>query len=174
MSSYVIAPSYPSIPPSTLVLMINGLGKGIKGGQPYRARVFFSSHRGMLIDGQKWACEACIRGHRVTSCKHHGMSLFFNSNADGPFLPVQTNSDYRSTVDSHQAQRPPLRHLHHLQLHSLLSTNGTHTSQTRGRAQISIFKSNAYTYTQRIQISPPAGRSSAQGKKQEEMQTAWC
>jgi len=27
----------------------------------------------MLIDGQKWACEACIRGHRVTSCKHHGM-----------------------------------------------------------------------------------------------------
>lgn len=26
----------------------------------------------MLIDGQKWACEACIRGHRVTSCKHHG------------------------------------------------------------------------------------------------------
>ncbi|KAJ5493348.1 hypothetical protein N7539_002094 [Penicillium diatomitis] len=28
----------------------------------------------MLIDGQKWACEACIRGHRVSSCKHHGMS----------------------------------------------------------------------------------------------------
>ncbi|KAJ5761136.1 hypothetical protein N7520_008292 [Penicillium odoratum] len=26
----------------------------------------------MLIDGQKWACEACIRGHRVSSCKHHG------------------------------------------------------------------------------------------------------
>ncbi|EKV04253.1 Cu-dependent DNA-binding protein, putative [Penicillium digitatum PHI26] len=26
----------------------------------------------MLIDGQKWACEACLRGHRVTSCKHHG------------------------------------------------------------------------------------------------------
>ncbi|KAF3386651.1 hypothetical protein F1880_001193 [Penicillium rolfsii] len=29
----------------------------------------------MLIDGHKWACEACIRGHRVTSCKHHGPSL---------------------------------------------------------------------------------------------------
>ncbi|KAJ6090450.1 hypothetical protein N7486_009265 [Penicillium sp. IBT 16267x] len=27
----------------------------------------------MLIDGQKWACEACIRGHRVSSCKHHGI-----------------------------------------------------------------------------------------------------
>lgn len=33
---------------------------------------FISFYRGMLIDGQKWACEACIRGHRVSSCKHHG------------------------------------------------------------------------------------------------------
>ncbi|KAJ6011532.1 hypothetical protein N7451_002944 [Penicillium sp. IBT 35674x] len=24
---------------------------------------FISFYRGMLIDGQKWACEACIRGH---------------------------------------------------------------------------------------------------------------
>lgn len=31
------------------------------------------SHHGMLVDGQKWACEACIRGHRVSSCKHHGI-----------------------------------------------------------------------------------------------------
>lgn len=27
----------------------------------------------MLIDGEKWACEACVRGHRVTTCKHHGI-----------------------------------------------------------------------------------------------------
>ncbi|EAL87217.2 Cu-dependent DNA-binding protein, putative [Aspergillus fumigatus Af293] len=26
----------------------------------------------MLIDGEKWACEACVRGHRVTTCKHNG------------------------------------------------------------------------------------------------------
>lgn len=24
----------------------------------------------MLIDGEKWACDACIRGHRVSSCQH--------------------------------------------------------------------------------------------------------
>ncbi|KAJ5993728.1 hypothetical protein N7451_009452 [Penicillium sp. IBT 35674x] len=25
----------------------------------------------MIIEGEKWACEACVRGHRVSSC-HHG------------------------------------------------------------------------------------------------------
>lgn len=40
--------------------------------QPYQARRP-SISPGMLIDGQKWACEACIRGHRVSSCKHHGI-----------------------------------------------------------------------------------------------------
>jgi len=24
----------------------------------------------MLIDGEKWACEACVRGHRVSNCQH--------------------------------------------------------------------------------------------------------
>ena len=24
----------------------------------------------MLIDGEKWACEACVRGHRVSNCNH--------------------------------------------------------------------------------------------------------
>lgn len=27
----------------------------------------------MIIDGEKWACEACVRGHRVSSCHHSGM-----------------------------------------------------------------------------------------------------
>ena len=27
----------------------------------------------MIINNQKYSCEACIRGHRVTTCKHHGM-----------------------------------------------------------------------------------------------------
>ncbi|KAL8872366.1 MAG: hypothetical protein Q9174_001994 [Haloplaca sp. 1 TL-2023] len=26
----------------------------------------------MLIDGEKWACEACVRGHRVSNCQHSG------------------------------------------------------------------------------------------------------
>ena len=28
----------------------------------------------MLINGEKFACEACIRGHRVSSCHHQGMA----------------------------------------------------------------------------------------------------
>ncbi|KAI9810123.1 MAG: hypothetical protein M1826_003755 [Phylliscum demangeonii] len=24
----------------------------------------------MIIDGEKWACEACVRGHRVSNCQH--------------------------------------------------------------------------------------------------------
>lgn len=26
----------------------------------------------MLINGEKWACEACVRGHRVSNCQHSG------------------------------------------------------------------------------------------------------
>lgn len=26
----------------------------------------------MLINGEKYACEACVRGHRVSSCTHNG------------------------------------------------------------------------------------------------------
>ncbi|KAL2119830.1 hypothetical protein VTJ04DRAFT_6791 [Mycothermus thermophilus] len=29
----------------------------------------------MLIDGEKWACEACVRGHRVSNCQHHDRPL---------------------------------------------------------------------------------------------------
>jgi hypothetical protein len=31
----------------------------------------------MIIDGEKWACEACVRGHRVSNCQHSGMSLVY-------------------------------------------------------------------------------------------------
>ncbi|KAJ5155330.1 hypothetical protein N7492_008133 [Penicillium capsulatum] len=39
----------------------------------------------MLIEGQKWACEACIRGHRVTSCKHHDRPLIRIKRKGRPF-----------------------------------------------------------------------------------------
>ncbi|KAJ5167781.1 uncharacterized protein N7482_003375 [Penicillium canariense] len=39
----------------------------------------------MLIDGHKWACEACIRGHRVTSCKHHDRPLIRIKRKGRPF-----------------------------------------------------------------------------------------
>ena len=29
----------------------------------------------MIIDGEKWACEACVRGHRVSSCHHNSRPL---------------------------------------------------------------------------------------------------
>lgn len=32
------------------------------------------SHPDMIsIDGQKWACDTCIKGHRVNGCNHQGM-----------------------------------------------------------------------------------------------------
>ncbi|PLB43330.1 copper-fist-domain-containing protein [Aspergillus steynii IBT 23096] len=39
----------------------------------------------MLIDGEKWACEACVRGHRVTTCKHHDRSLIRINRKGRPF-----------------------------------------------------------------------------------------
>ncbi|KAI4174136.1 MAG: hypothetical protein LQ346_008277 [Caloplaca aetnensis] len=29
----------------------------------------------MLIDGEKWACDACVRGHRVSNCQHSDRPL---------------------------------------------------------------------------------------------------
>lgn len=29
----------------------------------------------MIIDGEKYACEACVRGHRVSNCQHSGKSF---------------------------------------------------------------------------------------------------
>ena len=26
-----------------------------------------------VIDGEKWACSSCIKGHRVSGCTHAGM-----------------------------------------------------------------------------------------------------
>lgn len=37
----------------------------------------------MLIDGEKWACEACVRGHRVSSCHHSGTFLESSVGDDG-------------------------------------------------------------------------------------------
>lgn len=42
----------------------------------------------MLIDGEKWACEACVRGHRVSTCKHHGTSSPLPSCLASSSVPV--------------------------------------------------------------------------------------
>ena len=38
-------------------------------------REIFTLHRNMLIDGEKYACDACVRGHRVSNCQHSGKFL---------------------------------------------------------------------------------------------------
>ncbi|KAL4806227.1 copper fist DNA binding domain-containing protein [Aspergillus unguis] len=44
----------------------------------------------MLIDGEKWACEACVRGHRVSSCKHHDRPLTHINRKGRPFSTCPT------------------------------------------------------------------------------------
>jgi len=39
------------------------------------SHVCASATAAMLIDGEKWACEACVRGHRVSSCHHSDRPL---------------------------------------------------------------------------------------------------
>lgn len=38
----------------------------------------------MIIDGEKFACEACVRGHRVSNCQHSGKS----SHSQSAFCPA--------------------------------------------------------------------------------------
>ena len=39
----------------------------------------------IVKDGEKFACDACIRGHRVSSCTHKGM---FNATIGGKIRRV--------------------------------------------------------------------------------------
>lgn len=39
----------------------------------------------MLIDGEKWACEACVRGHRVSSCRHQDRPMIRINKKGRPF-----------------------------------------------------------------------------------------
>ena len=43
----------------------------------------------MIINGEKWACEACVRGHRVSNCQHHGEFLLLSARRHSPF-PLPT------------------------------------------------------------------------------------
>jgi Copper fist DNA binding domain len=57
----------------------------------------------MLIDGEKYACEACVRGHRVSNCNHYGekdpleQSLAQTANGDqSDRSPISTRKAARS------------------------------------------------------------------------------
>ncbi|EXL94053.1 hypothetical protein NOF04DRAFT_1398684 [Fusarium oxysporum II5] len=44
----------------------------------------------MIIDGEKYACEACVRGHRVSNCQHSGKSRLKTEACYGLSVPVIT------------------------------------------------------------------------------------
>ncbi|CAG7962722.1 unnamed protein product [Penicillium salamii] len=58
----------------------------------------------MLIDGKKWACEACIRGHRVTSCKHHDRPLIRIKRKGRPFATCTMCNATPCTAPSEHAR----------------------------------------------------------------------
>ncbi|KAL4894427.1 copper fist DNA binding domain-containing protein [Aspergillus ambiguus] len=75
----------------------------------------------MLIDGEKWACEACVRGHRVTTCKHHDRPLIRINRKGRPFstcsvchcTPCPTPDEHsklrRESADYRASNRTPGR-----------------------------------------------------------------
>lgn len=44
----------------------------------------------MLISGEKYACEACVRGHRVSNCQHSGKSLLLLPTTPGLSCPYSS------------------------------------------------------------------------------------
>lgn len=83
----------------------------------------------MLIDGEKWACEACVRGHRVTTCKHNGTYSSILSLSFSKFSQTHIEC-YRSTIDPHRQKGSPLFDLLCMQLHPMPSSRGAHQTQT--------------------------------------------
>ncbi|KAK0743758.1 hypothetical protein B0T18DRAFT_330488 [Schizothecium vesticola] len=55
----------------------------------------------MLIDGEKWACEACVRGHRVSNCQHHDRPLQHINKKGRPVSQCQHCRSMRKSRASH-------------------------------------------------------------------------
>ncbi|KAJ5925531.1 hypothetical protein N7454_008170 [Penicillium verhagenii] len=75
----------------------------------------------MLIDGQKWACEACIRGHRVSSCKHHDRPLIRIKRKGRPFATcsICNSTPCKSPTDhARQKRESELKHPKVTQTHT--------------------------------------------------------
>jgi hypothetical protein len=53
----------------------------------------------MLIKGGKYACDACIRGHRVSACKHRGRFLI--QTVDVEMLDLYTDLSYTDRPLTH-------------------------------------------------------------------------
>ncbi|KAK4217227.1 hypothetical protein QBC37DRAFT_57030 [Rhypophila decipiens] len=55
----------------------------------------------MLIDGEKWACEACVRGHRVSNCQHHDRPLQHINKKGRPVSQCQHCRSMRKSRAAH-------------------------------------------------------------------------
>ncbi|KAK8034677.1 Copper resistance protein CRF1 [Apiospora rasikravindrae] len=55
----------------------------------------------MLIDGEKWACEACVRGHRVSNCQHADRPLQHINKKGRPVSQCQHCRAMRKSRASH-------------------------------------------------------------------------
>ncbi|KAK8037869.1 hypothetical protein PG994_014636 [Apiospora phragmitis] len=55
----------------------------------------------MLIDGKKWACEACVRGHRVSNCQHADRPLQHINKKGRPVSQCQHCRAMRKSRASH-------------------------------------------------------------------------
>ncbi|WEW58208.1 transcriptional activator haa1 [Emydomyces testavorans] len=59
----------------------------------------------MLINGEKYACDACIRGHRVSSCQHHEkVVLYLNVHIVEVYGKVEPVTSVVSAVRNHIAK----------------------------------------------------------------------
>ncbi|KAM7207308.1 copper resistance protein CRF1 [Naviculisporaceae sp. PSN 640] len=55
----------------------------------------------MLINGEKYACEACVRGHRVSNCQHHDRPLQHINKKGRPVSQCQHCRAMRKSRASH-------------------------------------------------------------------------
>ncbi|TLS28804.1 hypothetical protein PpBr36_01846 [Pyricularia pennisetigena] len=55
----------------------------------------------MIIDGEKWACEACVRGHRVSNCQHSERPLQHINKKGRPVSQCQHCRSMRKSRASH-------------------------------------------------------------------------
>ncbi|KAK2761743.1 hypothetical protein FQN54_001571 [Arachnomyces sp. PD_36] len=55
----------------------------------------------MLIDGEKYACEACVRGHRVSSCHHSDRPLSYVHKKGRPVTQCQHCRGGRKSKSTH-------------------------------------------------------------------------
>ncbi|ODV91230.1 hypothetical protein CANCADRAFT_31938 [Tortispora caseinolytica NRRL Y-17796] len=57
----------------------------------------------MIVDGQKFACETCIRGHRVSSCSHSDRPLIKINPKGRPLTQCKHCRDLRKSKNTHSS-----------------------------------------------------------------------